>query len=175
MSSAWLVEINGVFERWSQLKEIVVHPKDVTVDIASLNVSGPLQDVVFPKHYRDSYSIRLGSDYQVIPERLTMRAGYIYESSAIPNQYVNVDFIGWGRQVVSAGASVELFGAYVDLGYAHHFIATKQITDSKVEQLTPNFGMNFPASVVGNGTYSAALDVFSVAVRVPFDQVRKRI
>jgi long-subunit fatty acid transport protein len=163
-----------VYERWSVLKEIQVRPKNITVNIPSLSVSAPLENVVMTKNFNDSYSVRGGADYQVIPERLTVRGGYTYESSAIPSAYTSVDFFGWGRHIAAAGLSVQLWGAYLDVAYAHHFIATRNVTDSKVTQVTtPDIGTGRPpSSVVGNGTYQASLDVVSLALRIPFSELR---
>ena len=114
----------------------------------------------------------------VVDERLTVRAGYAYETSAIPSAYVNVDFPNWQRHIASIGASLRLWGAWLDVAYAHHFVQTQHVTDSQVmSQVSPKIG-GMPASVpsvVGNGTYESALDLFSVSLRIPFGDLHSAL
>lgn len=137
----------------------------------------PIPSIVFQKGQQDAYSVRLGGDYLVLPGRLTARAGYTMETSAIPPEYASVDFPNWGRNVVAVGASVELFGATLDLAYAHQFVATQTVTDSKVvQQISPELKGTFlppsESSVVGNGVYEASMNIVSLSLRVPFSGLR---
>ena len=170
-SPAWDVELDAVYERWSVLKEVRVHTKDVTVVPASApDKPVKVPDIVFPHDYTDTWSVRLGGDYQLLTNRLTVRGGYLYESNAAPSKYVSVDFPNWARHVASVGASVRLFGAFVDLAYAHHFVDTQVVTDSGVvQQMSPTMPGFDPVktTVVGNGTYEASMDILSLSLRVP--------
>lgn len=173
----WEVEANVVYERWSVLQEIRVHTLDVTVvPTADPTQSTKVPDIVFPHNFRDTVSLRLGGEHEIMPDRLTLRAGYIYETSAVPSEYVSVDFANWGRNVASVGASLRAFGASLDLAFAHHFIETQVVTDSKVEQkLTPplySFMTSPKPMIVGNGTYQASLDVVSLSLQVPFGSLK---
>ena len=153
----WQVELDAVYERWSVLTEVRVHTIDVAIK-PSADPDHPvaIPDIVFPHNFKDTISLRLGAEHELQPDRLSLRAGYIYETSAVPSQYVSVDFANWGRNVVSAGASMKVYGAWVDLAVAHHFIETQVVTDSKVEQKTsPSLIPGLPAPkplIIGNGT-----------------------
>lgn len=172
-TSHWDVELDCVYERWSVLKEVRVHTKNVTV-VPSYAPDKPIkvEDIVFPHDYQDTLSLRLGGDYQWLPDRLTVRGGYLYESNAAPSKYVSIDFANWSRHVASIGASVRVFGAWLDLAYAHHFVDTQVVTDSGVvQQTTPQILPGLPpvkGEVVGNGTYEASMDILSLSLRVPF-------
>ena len=162
------VELDGVFERWSQLPEIRVKTHDIYVSLGSSK--GKVNDIVFHKDFQDSFSARIGADWQLLPNRLTVRGGYLHETSAIKDDHRDVDFGNWQRDAVSIGTSVHLFGAWLDLAYAHHFIPTQTVTDSKVvQQVSPTIGAAVStSSVVGNGTYSASMDILSASLRIPF-------
>jgi len=173
----WEVEIDAVWERWSVLEEIRVHTIDVhIVPTYDKTKKIPIPDIVFPHHFHDTWSARVGGEHELIADRLTLRAGYLYETSAAPSRTVSVDFPNWGRHVASAGASIGLFGAWIDLAVAHHFVATQTVSDSVVDQKTsPSIipGLQPPKPmIVGNGTYEASLTLGSIAVRVPFDALR---
>ncbi len=168
------VELDGVWEQWSALKEVRIATHDITVT-SGVSLGGtPLPDIVFPHNFQDTYSVRLGSDVTIVEDRFAMRAGYAFETTAAPTAYVSVDFPNWQRHIASIGASMRMWGAWLDVAYAHHFVQTQHVTDSQVmSQVSPKLG-TMPASVpsvVGNGTYEAALDVFSLSIRIPFGEL----
>jgi long-subunit fatty acid transport protein len=139
-----------------------------------------LPDIVLQKGYQDSVSLRVGGEYDVAPGRLTVRAGYLHETSAVPLASTSVDFPNWQRDLGAVGLSVAVprTPVTVDVAYAHHFSPTRTVTSSAVGQvvtpcLTP--GCTDPApTVVGNGRYEASLDVLSLSLRMELDGQRKR-
>ena len=172
-----VVESDFVYEGWSRLKTIEIHPQDIQVHSDSFDITKPLPNIVFQKDFHAAYSVRLGADYLLIPRHLVVRAGYLHETSAIPTSGVSVDFGNWARDVVSVGASVPLVRSLIlDLAYAHHFVASQDVTDSKVVQIvTPCLSpgcRDAPATTVGNGHYEAALDVFGASLRWALDDLR---
>jgi long-subunit fatty acid transport protein len=170
-----LVEADVVWEGWSRTRTIEIHPKGITVVSDNFGVEKPLPDIVFAKDYRDSVSLRGGADVDVLPGRLVARAGYLFETSAIPDRAANVDFGNWQRHMLGAGASFYVaHGVTIDVAYAHHFLASPSTSDSNVVQvvtpcvLTPTCTAPQP-SVVGNGQYRGSLDVASLALRFALD------
>lgn len=172
------VEVDAVYERWSVMKEIRISTPNIRVYTPfSPFVDGKpqtqqLPDIVFPHNFQDTWSGRFGAEYKALPDRLTVRGGYLFETSAVPSQYVSVDFGNWGRHVGSVGTSVRVFtGAWLDLAYAHHFVATQVITDSKIEQKQTPYppipgGTPPKPEIVGNGTYTASMDIVSISLRL---------
>jgi len=167
----WLVELDFVYERWSVLRSLALQPHGIVIASDNLGTSKPLPDIVFQKSFDDAFSVRLGAEHELLPG-LVARAGLMHETSAVPLASTNVDFPNWERDVVALGASFTIprTPATLDLSYAHHFLPTRTVTTSRITQvvtpcLTP--GCTDPApTVVGNGTYAAALDVLSASVRV---------
>lgn len=175
----WLTEVDVVYEGWSRLHTIEIHPRNITVVGENFGISKPLPNIIFRKDFQNSVSVRAGADYQALPRRLVLRAGYLHETSAIPTDSVSVDFANWRRDAVSVGASVALgAGVWFDVAYAHHFLATQVVTNSKeVQVVTPCVLPDCTdpaATVVGNGTYRAALDLVSAGLRFALDEARMR-
>jgi len=166
------VELDGIYERWSVLPEIRVKTHDIYVNLGGQK--GKVNDIVFDKSFQDTFGARVGADWQVLPERVTVRAGYLHETSAIKDDHRSVDFGNWQRDGVSVGTSLQFFGAWLDFAYAHHFLPTVTVTDSTVvQQTSPPIGAAVSeSSVVGNGTYSASMDIFSMSLRVPFGDLK---
>jgi long-subunit fatty acid transport protein len=178
-NSRWLVEANLVGELWSSLHTIEIRPQDIHIKSNSFGTDRTLQTIVFQKDYDDSLSLRVGGDYVVLPGRLTVRAGYLHETSAIPARSVSIDFGNWQRDMVSVGGSVRIVrGIEASFAYAHHFLADQNVTNSQVVQvitpcLTP--GCTEPApTAVGNGVYKGSLDVASLSLRLILDDLRVR-
>lgn len=174
------LELDGVWEQWSVFKQLTVKTNNIFITSAAMgaNYQTPLPNVVFPHNMNDAYSVRLGGDYAILEDRLVARAGYAYETSAIPTAYVSMDFPNWQRQIASIGASVRLWGAWLDVAYAHHFVQTQVVTNSQVmQQVSPTILPGNPSvpSVIGNGTYDSSLDVFSVALRIPFSELTSQM
>ena len=176
------VEADFVFERWSQLQEIVIEPDNISMKLDDAwGVELPLDDIILPKKFKDAWSVRLGAEWNIL-DFLAVRGGFIYETSAIRPNYVSVDFNNWGRTAVSLGASINVLGyAWIDAAYARHMIPSQTVTNSKTYQVTapclagelpaPLTGSCPEASPVGNGTYTSSLDLLSVSVRVPISDI----
>lgn len=172
-----LLELDGVWERWSSFKEIRVATHDILVHGLPGFPAANVPDVVFPHNFTDTYSIRLGSDVTVVDDRLIVRAGYLFETSAVPTAYVSMDFPNWQRHALSAGASLKLWGAWLDVAYAHHFVQSQAITDSQVVQQVAPETQPIPKavpSVIGNGKYDSGLDLFSLSLRIPFSDLHAK-
>jgi long-subunit fatty acid transport protein len=176
----WLVEGDVVYENWGPLSTIEIHPQNIRVMSDNFGTDKALQNIIFPKDFEGTFSVRAGGDYAVLPGRLTVRGGLLYERSAIPLSSTNVDFGNWDRYMIAIGASVpftvQKVQASVDIAYAHHFIPSRTVTNSTAVQvvspcLTP--GCTDPApTVIGNGTYDASLNAVSLSVRVALDARR---
>ena len=167
----WLVEADVVLERWSTLRSLALLPHGISLESDNLGTSKPLPNIVFQKNFDDAVSVRVGGERDLLGGRLTVRAGYLHETSAVPLASTSVDFPNWDRDVVAVGASIAIPRAplAVDVAYAHHFLPARTVASSGITQvvtpcLTP--GCADPAAVVvGNGRYGAALDVLSFSLR----------
>ena len=86
-----------------------------------------------PHEFRDVFGVRLGGDYNVLPDRLALRGGGFFETQAAQAQYQNIDFDAASRFGVALGGTYRLrLGDHpLDLmaGYGHVFFATLSNTD----------------------------------------------
>jgi long-chain fatty acid transport protein len=168
----WLVEADVVLERWSTLRSLAILPHGITIVSDNLGTQKPLPNIIFQKNFDDAVSVRVGGEHELVPGLLTLRAGYLHETSAVPLASTSVDFPNWQRDVVSVGASVALprTPVAIDVAYAHHFLPSRTVTSSGITQVvTPclTSGCTDPTpAVVGNGRYDASLDVVSLSLRL---------
>lgn len=78
--------------------------------------------------FKDVFGVRLGGDYNILPDQLAVRAGGFFESQAAVPQYQNIDFDGASRFGLALGGTyrIRLGNHPLDLmaGYGHVFFAT---------------------------------------------------
>jgi hypothetical protein len=129
------LEANLTWANNSAIEAIQIHfPGDATgrgqlpvagIDGAEIPPNGDQQ-----KNYKDVFGVRLGGDYNVIPDRLAVRAGTFYETRATSAQHQNIDFATGARFGLALGASYRVrFGdgdkasaLEIMVAYGHVFI-----------------------------------------------------
>ena len=87
--------------------------------------------------FKDVVGVRVGGDYNVIPDKLALRGGTFFETSALEAQYQNIDFAATSRFGLALGATYRLrFGEGEKtsalefmVGYGHIFFAEQSRTD----------------------------------------------
>ncbi len=81
-------------------------------------------------HFRDVFGVRLGGDYNVLPDRLALRAGGFFETKAADSTYQNIDFDGAQRFGLALGGTYRIHlgdqGQAIELmaAYGHVFFAS---------------------------------------------------
>ncbi|MEC7948907.1 MAG: outer membrane protein transport protein, partial [Myxococcota bacterium] len=80
----WEVELATVYEGWSSIEQIVLTQVDLQVE-TSAGTAAITDDIVLPAGYQDTVSIRLGTEWDAL-DKLTLRAGGMWESTALPTE-----------------------------------------------------------------------------------------
>lgn len=111
----WDLEVNFTFAKNSDFQTLGVRlpPYDNVDSNGTLPVNGlpgsPLpsnNDV--PHRYQDVFGVRVGGDYNLVPDKLAVRAGVFVESRAQDPRYQNIDFVGAARFGFSLGGTYRL-------------------------------------------------------------------
>ncbi|MBX3207934.1 MAG: outer membrane protein transport protein [Labilithrix sp.] len=150
-----------------------------------------------PRQYRDVFGIRVGGDYNVLPDRLAVRAGAYIETNAGREQFQHVDFAASQRIGFALGGTYRIRlgkdAARTDAieimaGYGHTFFADQTRTDRSASGIGAVAGAPCPgdATVTGPnrcsdgtqryrtswpvnlGTITNALNVINVGVAYRF-------
>jgi long-chain fatty acid transport protein len=169
---AFDVELAGTLDGWSQLQQIRIHPIGVEIELAGTKQALP--DIVIQKDLKNAWSIRLGGEWRPAKSFawlspfgwLTLRAGALAESSAVPEDRQALDMVHWQRWSLSAGASAHLGRYDLALGYSHFFQPVRQVRDSQVMQVTAL--PSIAPDVVGNGDFSSQIDMVALSTTVKF-------
>jgi hypothetical protein len=171
----WDIELNGFWSQTSHVDQysVTLYEGDPPAQVAfsSSPRTNPLPlpaKLTLPYKWRDTFGLRLGGDYNVLAEFLTLRAGLSYESSATPTEYMNIDAWAVTRVGLHAGGTVQLGKLKLSIAYAHIFFGSVNVPVGKggikeIVAVMPNL-----AQSVNEGDYSASMDVISGQVNYAF-------
>lgn len=197
------IELDVHWEGWSSIDQFSVHfAEGATIDVEVNPDTGEhqvaeLNDITLEKRWKDTWSVRLGGDVNVVPDILWLRIGGFFETGAVPEAYSNLDFLSFQRWGIGGGFSVvPIPGLEISASYLHIFQEDRNLAEdeSKVFQQRPaaycdastgyaagpegdprcdtrSYYDGLPGAPVGGGRYESSLDVLSVGVRINWDQL----
>jgi long-subunit fatty acid transport protein len=77
-----------------------------------------------PHHFKDVVGVRLGGDFVVLPNRLSLRTGGFFETKGQDDAYIGLDFDAAIRAGVGGGASVRVGPVDISAAFQHTFYGT---------------------------------------------------
>lgn len=112
---------------------------DAILPVAGIPGGGIPGNADQKRGYRDVIGVRVGGDYNVVRDRLALRGGGFFESSAQDKQYQNIDFAASSRFGLALGATFRVrTGAAANagaldfmIGYGHVFVADQSNSDPR--------------------------------------------
>ena len=166
------IEVDFNYDFWSEVQQITLTPHFGTTGNVSTQTTIP--EVVFPKNFSDSWSLRIGADYPIpLPSmKLTVRAGAGYESSIYnlsgsTQSYPSLDFSNFQEYFGSLGADLAFLGIFdVVLGYTHVFEPTAQVHNAGTAAIQNNQPTPPAPLYIGNGSYHTTYDIVDIGLRV---------
>jgi len=165
-------EVAVVYEGWSTHDRIVLRPQGVAFSVNGQTT--PIPKLQLDRRWVDTWSIRLGGELERWQPYLGLRAGYFYETSAIPQDRADVARIDRPKHGVSLGLSTQWYGVKVELAAMYVQLVTANITDSQVKQtgvLPPPLGGDDYITTVGNGTIKGRYLIGSLSLSLALDEM----
>jgi len=156
------IELASVYEGWSSIDRIVLTQVDLKVETAT----GPAaitDDIILPAGYQDTWSVRLGTEWEAL-DTLTLRAGGLWESQAIPVTTQGVGLMDGDKFGVGGGLTYRPHKRWaLDAGAFSSFIPERDITNSElrsivvaVNPIDPEETNIVEGSNIGNGVLSSS-------------------
>lgn len=150
----------------------------------------PIKKVSVQHQWTDSVSLRLGGSYtfyDVLKKfDLSLRAGTLWESSPMPEQYTRLDFLSLERYGLTTGLGIKWNRYRFDIAYALLLHKSRTVAPADGEndcglsdsgsdcgslnrELVPSApsGYGFP---IGNGRYENTIHQLSASIQVSFDE-----
>ncbi|MCC6214580.1 MAG: outer membrane protein transport protein [Polyangiaceae bacterium] len=113
----------GLDFEWTQTSEhervSVRFPAQPKIVVQGAGSEVPQNNDVELRLPRDTFGVRLGGDWVVLPAQLAVRAGAWYESDAQDPAYLNVTQLATARLGLSVGATYRIGPVDLDAAYAH--------------------------------------------------------
>jgi long-chain fatty acid transport protein len=162
------VELGGDYERWSMQDKLEFNPRGVYLDHVAGIGRYDLRPMALNRSMQDSFAVHVGGEVDVIAKRLTLRAGYLFESSAVPDKTLSVLTPDGDKHLLTLGLGVHLGRVRLDAAYGHFFQGDRVVSNSESWQLNPIQPSINPPVAVGNGKYVVANDVLSLGLEVRY-------
>jgi long-chain fatty acid transport protein len=175
----WDLELDVEYETWSRVNQFTVDTNGLTAFAAGQTI--PIGQLVVPKRWNDTVSVKLGGDVALVPDRWTLRAGAYYESAVASPAYANVDFPGGPQIGAALGGSFLAPGLEIALTYQLRYQPAVSVSEAgaRVYQqvpaspcMAPYTDTNScnphypgqPAPAINAGTYNATSHLVALAV-----------
>jgi len=174
------LEFDVDYTTWSRVKNFTIDTNGLQARISGFDPSD-INRIVIDKHWKDTFAFRLGGDYAVLPNLLTLRAGGYLETPVVDPAYANVDFPGGPQMGGALGASLFFQNFEVAFAYQLRVQGTVIGTESnaRVYQQAPssacvapytdtdNCNSHFlgqPSPAVNAGTYTASSHFLAINI-----------
>ena len=136
-------ELAYVYEAWSMHDKIVVTPENIVLrDVLTFPDEYQITPQTIVRNFQDTWSIRLGGEtmLDVGSYQIDLRAGVMFERSAIPDAYLSTLTIDLDKVVVGLGGGLHVTDDWrIDWMIARTFTRPVDVdTDkAKYEMLSP--------------------------------------
>jgi len=147
------IEGTFVWEGWHRNDVVVFNPENIVFSIPTGEVTMGRYEI--PMHWRDTYSVRLGSEVKVLPDQLSLRAGGFYERSAVPKKYLSAFSFDVDKAGATLGAHLVLPGGmFMDVASGYVYGFTTEVANSDVRLANPLKNPITREWPIGNGRYA---------------------
>lgn len=173
------IELDFVWENWAALDSFDVSFRGDAVQFITTDGNIALEfeptDFKLDRNYQDTYSVRLGGDWNAVPDHLTVRLGGYWESGAMPVKYTNVDFASYDRLGAAFGLTGRFYGVELGFAYAHVFQLPRDVhpneaaVNAKYIDTVTSDVMDGPA--VNAGFYESSYDIISFSLAIHWDEL----
>lgn len=169
------IEAAFVYEAWSMHDSIQMQPDNIELTgVQGFPSTYRVNAITIPRHFRDTYSIRLGGEhsFRIGHDQLDVRAGGMYEPSAIPTRYLSALTVDLDKVTLALGGSLHIGKWRFDGVYARVIglpktVAPSQAAIAAVNPVRAN-PPQYPDTING-GTYQASANVYGVGLAYQFD------
>ena len=170
-------EVAYVYEAWSMHDKIVITPDDIVLrDVLTFPDEYRITPQTITRNFKDTWSLRFGGEtwFDVGAYQLDLRAGVMYEKSAVPEPYLSTLTIDLDKIVVGLGGSIHVTPTWrFDWLLARTFTTPADVStdEAKYEMLTPVRANKPPPELrdyVNAGHYEANATVVGVGMAVNY-------
>lgn len=170
-------EFAVVCEGWSMHDSIRIIPDNIVLrDVFTLADDYRIMEQIVPRHFKNSWSFRLGAEtfFKVKQHQIDLRAGLMYETSAVPKKYMSTLTIDANKVIAALGGGFHLGKNWrFDAVVARTFAPSVYVpADEASIQMPSSVQANQPdpalRDYVNGGTYKANATIIGAGVAVDY-------
>lgn len=124
------VEVDVEWVQFSKYDELSLDAGQNNPLVQRPGSANPMAPVVVPQKWDDTWTYGLGAEWDVRSD-LTLRAGYIFLESPVPEETLAPTLPDADRHVISVGAGLHRNGHRLDLAYGYSVIGDREVSPEK--------------------------------------------
>jgi long-subunit fatty acid transport protein len=163
-----VAEAAFVWEGWGVNDRIVIEPQDISFEIEGLDPV-VLGEIVSERNWRDTWSLRLGGELELLEPWLGVQAGWFYEPTAIPAEWLDPSRIDLDKHGIALGLSTEWYGVTLLGSFTYVVMDGTTVTDSRAQNTAPLGFAPELQTTVGNGRYEGEYAIGAVSLQFELD------
>ncbi len=161
------LELNIKYEAWSMMDQYTLNGHGLVATLAGHEIE--IDKIYIDKNWKDTVSIHLGGDYNILDKRLILRAGTFFETGAKEENHAYVDFFASHRLGGALGTSILFFGLDLSLSYTYiyEFPFVVGLDEGKIKQQVPG-RPGSESATVNAGEYNSHYHFGTVSLSYTF-------
>ncbi|WP_027358116.1 OmpP1/FadL family transporter [Desulforegula conservatrix] len=112
-------------------------------------IIGMIPEISYPRKWEDKFQLKFGTEWQII-EKVTLRCGYTYDPSPIPDETFDFVWPDADRHVYGIGAGIDLEGVTVDIAGTYVTSDGDRIIKGESQNLNSSY-KSLPVSMKAGG------------------------
>lgn len=169
------VEVAYTYENWSTHDSIDLDPQNIRLaNVVGFSEETSVAPVSLERNFQDTWSARVGGEHTLELEGydFDLRAGAMYETSAIPKEYLSATTVDLDKITLAIGLGIHI-GRWRFDGLIAKVFATGQdvdVREAEIERVYP-IRSNPPEinDPINAGSYDASANIFGVGLAYQFD------
>lgn len=132
-----------------------------------------------PHNWKDSYSFRLGGDYNIMPGLAAVRLGFTFETKGVEDGFEQLDFFPFMRFGAHVGLTMRLGFFDITLAYAHIHQVESVVAPANGQVIQIHAAQRFAelqggesltgyGTIINAGRYTSNFDVVSLGLTYHF-------
>ena len=115
---------------WSAYDKLEIKFADLTDESGIVTQRRSQLNTSEPKHWRNTVTVRLGAEYEVLTNNLPVRLGFIFDQNPVPESTIGPELPDGNRYEFTAGVGYTMWGITADLAYQYLFSEKIKATDT---------------------------------------------
>jgi long-chain fatty acid transport protein len=132
---AWDIEVDFNYEATNSLDRTGIMGSG-TIMAGGLSANAPA-NIMLRSYFRNTYGLRVGGDFNVVPDMLALRAGFSAETGAVVEGYSQLHLPTYDSLTAHFGGSLRLGWFTAHLSVAHLFFAPIDDPNGRRITITP--------------------------------------